>query len=1854
MLKYLKFLTVVFSFIFLSFPQAVIVAEQNSTNRVRVGFFEFNGYHMIDKDGNPSGYGYEILQIIAPFTGWKYEYIGYEKGWSEMLLMLEQGDIDLVTSVTKTPAKEAKFDFSKRPIGFSSTQMTVKAGSIKYKSKDYKNWNGIRIGMITNNGKNEDFVRFAKEKGFNYIPVYFEQIDKMTDALQKEKIDAIVTGSLRRPVNEWIYEELNVQPFYIVVRKGDSERLEKINYALDTIYQTEATLFISELHKKYYDTITTEKETIAFSAKEMEYIKQANKEHRKYTAFVNPDHAPYSEIKNGNVTGIMVDILESIRKQTGLNIQIEALADTETIEKRYEQNKFSLILDAQSDYSNSEKRGIYQSQPYMRIYFSSITKKNFTGKPKRVAVGKNTKYWFKYFKHYMEGMEIIEYPTVRDAINAVKNDKADIVFLNTLSAQNTIEGDRLGTLKTTFLPAIKLSLCVGIRDTEDALFVSIIQKVVRSLSSDEMERIKQKYTIPTSQPLGFREWITLYSRFFIVTACAFLLSIVVVLIVMLRNTRAIVRNNILISKLPLRFFVLDRDERFLYTQYGPETNISFNNVQNLRELVREVGLSNYNKMSDTIHQVFQTKNTITVDIVINGLYRTAYCLYLPISLYGREAVLWTSQDTTELQKTKNMAEKNAQQLKLTLQCIGDGVFVTDSQGSLIMMNPVAEAMTGINFCEILGQSILDILTLRNYMDNSKVENPVEHVLKTGHSVSLANHTDLVRKDGSVLHIADSAAPIKGLDGKILGVILVVRDVTKEYEHRDLEHQWLLRTKAELDRWNVASHIAEVYNFQLNLETMKIAGSEHLSNIWPIHNGMAIPAKEWICPEDLEIWNKAYAEISSSEKKQSIFQYRVIKDGVIRYFKVSMRKDPELPGYVSGLVQEISELMRSQKKQNSLQLLWQTLIDNIPAIMVIKNIDDNFRYITCNNRFATHIGRPINDIIGHTDADLHPNDFEEVNVLRSNDKKAAALENASEYHTKAHDIDGTIRRFLTIKFPMIDEYGRRVLFSIGIDETEDYARQIHLKQLNEDWESAAEIANIAAYRYNIKTEKISGPKRLSEFLKIVDGKVLAVAASTKEYIVSEDVENIKKNLSDIIEGRKSQGFIKYRIVKEDGIHYYRISLRRESNDSDIIRGLIQDETSLVKEQIKNEAINNMWNTIANSMHAILFIKDADNDFKYIFANKELAKLCGCELDDLIGHKESDFVPQQDSIKIHENDLKVLESQEVQELNEVIHDSEGFVHLFRSIKIPSVNEMGHRILIQMTTDITELQELSEVRELVAYSFEQLFYIDTLKEGFRSILQRVCEFIGFNQAYVCCVDEQNDLVRIFTHYEPDNEALLFNCNEYTIQEVSQLPWYQKLMNSVRNDRKVFDFSKQKDLEEATQYIPRVCEKRNIFDIRGAYITFLEINGRPWGYVCGIFQYIPLKKLSVNEEKLLNMLAHVIEISIARHKTFSELQQANVEAKDAERVKSNFSATISHEIRTPLNAVIGFAELLKNNNLDMATREEYISSISSAGKALLALINDVLDISKITMGKMTITIKETSLVQMISDLDQIFRNNRQTKNLQFFVEMPEDFPIIKIDELRIRQVLFNLIGNAIKFTNKGSITVKADFKKETEKEGTLFVSITDTGIGISEKDIKLLCKPFAQADAIRGTATANGGTGLGLAICKNLLELMNGQLKFESTPGKGSTFSFELYHIQYRKNEDVYDLNREEKKPEINIIHANILAVDDVSLNLRVLSAILKNIGATVTTATNAEEALKILETQSFDVLFTDLWMPGLNGVELAKVIRNNPMYEKMRIAVITADVNGQEQFDFSVFDSVLTKPVTTKDLLSFLEKK
>ncbi|PPC92353.1 MAG: histidine kinase [Methylobacter sp.] len=399
------------------------------------------------------------------------------------------------------------------------------------------------------------------------------------------------------------------------------------------------------------------------------------------------------------------------------------------------------------------------------------------------------------------------------------------------------------------------------------------------------------------------------------------------------------------------------------------------------------------------------------------------------------------------------------------------------------------------------------------------------------------------------------------------------------------------------------------------------------------------------------------------------------------------------------------------------------------------------------------------------------------------------------------------------------------------------------------------------------------------------------------------------------------------------------------------------------------------------------------------------------------------------------------------------------------------------------------------------------------------------------------------------------------------------------------------------------------------------------------------------------LSSLVVIVDLS-ERIKIEKDLARAKAAAEQANQLKSAFLANMSHEIRTPLNSIIGFTELLSNHIKDPKL-SSFVKTIQSAGYSLLNLINDILDLSKIEAGKMTIKKNACNPHDMFDEIGQIFMMEIKAKNLDFILDVDPNIPEnLLLDETRLRQVLLNLIGNAVKFTHQGHICVRARAGNENKiySKVDLYIDVEDTGIGIPEDQQQRIFSDFEQMEG--QNPHQYGGTGLGLAISKRLTKLMDGEISVVSTPNVGSTFTLHLMDVSISSIRFQPESDKTTPATQIRFFPANVLVVDDVEDNRGLLRECFADTELTIIEAENGQDAIDKAKQNRIDLIFMDIRMPLIDGYLAAAEIKN---FSNTPIVALTASVmkDESERIKSTDFDGYLRKPVLKNELLKELTR-
>jgi signal transduction histidine kinase/DNA-binding NarL/FixJ family response regulator len=505
-----------------------------------------------------------------------------------------------------------------------------------------------------------------------------------------------------------------------------------------------------------------------------------------------------------------------------------------------------------------------------------------------------------------------------------------------------------------------------------------------------------------------------------------------------------------------------------------------------------------------------------------------------------------------------------------------------------------------------------------------------------------------------------------------------------------------------------------------------------------------------------------------------------------------------------------------------------------------------------------------------------------------------------------------------------------------------------------------------------------------------------------------------------------------------------------------------------------------------------------------------------------------------------------------------------------------------------------------------------------------------------YIC----KNGLVDVAVPLLVDNTHIAnFFIGQFFIEE-PVIADFEKLADEV-------GFEKEKYIE-AIKKVPVVSEEKikTIADFLTSLVT--EI---------GEYGLAKLKLLELNSE-LNDHREHLEELVAKRTR---DLEDALVTAEKASQAKSNFLANMSHEIRTPMNAILGFSEVLSARIMDPQL-SRFAETIFNNATALLNLINDILDLSKVEAGKLELQYAPISITNLMKDIKLIFQQKIEDKGLGLHINIDENVPnYLTLDLLRIKQILINLINNAIKFTEKGYISVSiSSIASQTSNQVNLQIIVEDTGIGVAPSQHKKIFGAFEQSEG--QDICEFGGTGLGLAITKQLITMMNGTITLESDIGKGAKFIIKLHDIEkFDDEENISSAEKDTRTPSSGIVFASslILICDDVPFNRELIKTYLEDFDFTILEASNGKEALQITKKRKPSLILLDMKMPVMDGFEASRLIKSDPTTATIPIVAVTASVlKSEEKLVRRYCDDFIRKPINRsvllKSIMNFIEYK
>ena len=1024
--------------------------------------------------------------------------------------------------------------------------------------------------------------------------------------------------------------------------------------------------------------------------------------------------------------------------------------------------------------------------------------------------------------------------------------------------------------------------------------------------------------------------------------------------------------------------------------------------------------------------------------------------------------------------------------------------------------------------------------------------------------------------------------------------------------------------------------------------------------WPCKpDGTPISPSEWIYREDVPAFKAGWKRLLARQSHEECISYRVSEGGKLRYFEMRVREAGALTGE-KGFLGMIRDVTQARERENSLletNILMQEILDNSPCGIFVKDINDGGRYLISNNHNLQVHGLEPEAMLGKSDAEIFPAKVAEG--FERSDREVLEKEGFLKYLDHFTDSAGRERIFQLYKVVLPQKTDKRLLLGISFDLTEiennrtELAKNVKLlqsiienmpchffvKDASDDFRILLVNEHFAGY-FNKEPEELIGKTELellpslAQAEKFFKNDLSLLAAGGRSEFISEitgatgesRVFHTSKSLVTLEDGRKLIQGIAIDITEQEKAKTERRKLIKNLNRYIKQERMLKDSLeAVVMSPSSEEALHLLLQTAVEYIGAVSCYL-----VQYDFSSAR-------------------FLPL---VKYLHPDFEEESGLQMKWRNSVKPPWYSFYERREPFLAPQAYTLRDLLSASGYEELTHYLNVNEILSLATVGLYQDKKIwGSLTFFFRDNEKK---FTALDNRWLKVTAHLVEMVldSRFRHQQLERseyeKRLIMDTMDIPIQLFDA---NMKLIRINSAAQKLVGQSEEKILREPCyrnfcgfETRPNDCPTLLTREDHQKHQKALTLKGNDFE-ICSHPVFI--------DGKLAYILKTFVDVSESK-KTQQKLTQALLKAQDASRAKSFFLATMSHEIRTPLNAVIGFSELLKKGQCPEEEKLEYLESIHLSANALLSLINDILDLSRIEAGAVSLALRNVSIAELLQEIRSIFQYQAQTKGLEFLVECPDDIPALRVDQLRLRQILLNLVGNAVKFTEHGSVKVSGKFKIKTELLGELRLTVEDSGIGIEESAQKKIFQPFIQQDSIRETFL-HKGTGLGLAISHQLAIRMGGSLEVESRVGQGSKFTLSLENVPYQNNGQAPLISAPTRQEEELKIPEDILLVDDVPMNLSVLSLMLKNMGAQPRTATSGAKALEEFENFTPEIILTDIWMPDMDGCQLAKSIRKKRKFKQIRIIAVTADSEVQVNFDLGDFDAVLLKPLTIPKMKS-----
>jgi len=1269
--------------------------------------------------------------------------------------------------------------------------------------------------------------------------------------------------------------------------------------------------------------------------------------------------------------------------------------------------------------------------------------------------------------------------------------------------------------------------------------------------------------------------------------------------------------NILVVSIQTTDFNLIEDLNILKNQNIRKLNIIESEIINNYDFVIYFLYSNnYTQALETI--IYRLKNKITTPFLfifqkanINNYINLLN--YPDIHFLDQESVKEIFEQKIKSLIKNDVSEENLKNIlraeeaemlyKTLIQTAADAIILINCKGVIENVNRAFTNIFNYEYDEVIGKNV-SILMPKEYAE--KHTQYILNYLKTKQNkiIGVGRETVALKKDGTIFPIDLSISEVYVNHRRRFAGIIKDISERKKNELEIQQNRNFLDSIIESLPMGIQIFDKNGFSVRMNNTQKELIGLADKNVGVGVFN---------VLTDDFSISSGAAERYQKAYKGEVIMNFDFYADfgstsnnwdssknkKIFRETVFPIKEGDEVISVVA-ILEDITQRKNTEKilKENEIKL--RTIFENSQIGIFTSNLEG--KVLSSNSFFLNLIGYSSNELFN-----LSFSDFTyELDLDKEKHFIAQIINNETDNYVIELRCVNKLTELIWVRLNVTCVRGLKneieyfITFVENIDKFKKAEQDLFKSELN--LAKSQEIASIGSWELNHLTNELKWSDEIYNIFGIKNKKFTPSYEKFLELIHHEDKDLVNRELEAALRQEKPYN-VEHRLILPDGKIKFvleKCEIDFDENGVPILSsGTIQDITDLKKTLLALEESEEKFRQLSENIEHVLWLRTVD---KMLYINPAFETVFGHEMKKI--YENPDFfiecIFEEDRERIADAvKLSFVNSTPLDEQYRITRPDGQIKWLWvRTFKF-SINNQKRSVGIAQDISKQKFNELEIIKnqerfKSIMNSATSGFFIVDLKGNIVETNNQFCEMLGYTR----------------------EELLKLN--------ITDIEAVEKVQDTKKRIKKI--------LETGSDNFDTLHKTKGS--------KFLEI------------------EIIATFEKLNNqILAYAIDISKRKYSE-KQLKEAKELAEQSNKLKSEFLANMSHEIRTPMNAILGFSEILQEKIGTNPEYQNYFDGIINSGKNLLKLIDDILDLSKIEAGKLEIIYEIVNLKTLIFDIKNIFELKAKRKNVNFEIFIDSQLPDeLILDETRLRQVMFNLLGNAIKFTEKGQIKIVAKIAERKIHTGfiNLQLEIHDTGIGIPENQQSIIFEPFRQQEG--QSSRKYGGTGLGLSITKRLVEMMNGEISVVSKLNKGSVFTIYLHDIEVPLFNNFAD-NKSDLYKTITFEPSKILLVEDMQSNRLIISGYLKDKNIIIIEAENGEIGFEKALAEKPDLILMDIYMPVLDGFETVKKIKMVEELKHIPIIALTALVMNEQIIEIKQeFDDYLKKPISKSELINKL---